>query len=171
MLRRIINRIKVSNHPWKSTLYVGSDLDGNMYFEGPPVREGISLSRRSIEYADGRSHISQYEPNAIPVQWQAWLRHTRTTAPTQQELMDEISHRRFIQQRVQEIATADLEATRFAAEGSGPLLNSGTTEACAEETSGLQPHLSSPVSPHKTNRDNSFAPESWQPSSSSKSKP
>ncbi|KAH6566853.1 hypothetical protein BASA83_008206 [Batrachochytrium salamandrivorans] len=153
MLRRIINRIKVSNHPWKSTLYVGSDLDGNMYFEGPPVREGISLSRRSIEYADGRSHISQYEPNAIP------------------ELMDEISHRRFIQQRVQEIATADLEATRFAAEGSGPLLNSGTTEACAEETSGLQPHLSSPVSPHKTNRDNSFAPESWQPSSSSKSKP
>ncbi|EGF78037.1 hypothetical protein BATDEDRAFT_91193 [Batrachochytrium dendrobatidis JAM81] len=165
MLRRLFNKIKVINQPWKATRYVGSDLEGNMYFEGPPVREGISLPRRSIEYADGRSNISQYEPNAIPIQWQAWLRHTRETAPTVQELQDEIARRLYIQKRaleIQEQENALLENERIQQDRL-PLTNLESKDA----TTSNMNHTKSHTDAQQRNPSDDFVPESWQPNTKS----
>ncbi|KAI9193039.1 uncharacterized protein BJ171DRAFT_535092 [Polychytrium aggregatum] len=86
-IQRLINRWQVIPLPWRRDRFVGYDLDGNMYFEGPPIREGTHYPRRRVAYADGREHFDQYEPNSIPVQWQAWMRHTRPAEPTIQELI------------------------------------------------------------------------------------
>ena len=75
--RSLINKLKTINFPWKKHKFIGYDLSGNMYFEGPPVRSGMSRSHRMMNYAHGEVHISDYNPNAIPVAWQLWLRHTR----------------------------------------------------------------------------------------------
>lgn len=40
--------------------------------------------RRRIEYADGRNSFLDYQANDIPIQWQAWLRHTRPDAPSKE---------------------------------------------------------------------------------------
>ncbi|KAJ3259174.1 hypothetical protein HK103_002841 [Boothiomyces macroporosus] len=68
MLRKLINRIKVIDLPWSPKRFRGYDLDGNMYFEEPSRREGISQSRRFVKYADGRYNPHEYDPNMIPIQ-------------------------------------------------------------------------------------------------------
>jgi NADH:ubiquinone oxidoreductase subunit len=84
------------NLPWSSKRFQGSDLDGNYYFEDASVGKG----KRTIVYADGRNHISQYNPDSIPVEWQAWLRHTRNDPPTIQELGLNLRQQELIQERV-----------------------------------------------------------------------
>jgi NADH:ubiquinone oxidoreductase subunit len=86
MIRKLINRLRTLNTPWSNKLFVGHDLQGNMYFEEPMIKRGINFPRRSVIYQDGRNHLSQYDPDSIPVQWQAWMRHTRLDPPTLQEL-------------------------------------------------------------------------------------
>ncbi|KAJ9050994.1 hypothetical protein DSO57_1009077 [Entomophthora muscae] len=61
---------------------VGTDLQGNRYYEEPRG----SFPRRTIELNDGRSHYQDVSDTDLPVQWMAWLRHTRSHAPTHQEL-------------------------------------------------------------------------------------
>ena len=56
--------------------------------------------KRTIIYADGRNHFFQYDPNDIPVQWQAWLRNTRPNPPTLEEIEQDKIH----QERVQALA-------------------------------------------------------------------
>ncbi|KAI8916106.1 hypothetical protein EDD86DRAFT_174618, partial [Gorgonomyces haynaldii] len=82
MLRNLSNQWKMLRLPWRSTQFRGRDLEGNMYFETP--RPGMR-PRRHIEYLDGNPY-NEYHPNSIPVQWMAWLRHTREDAPPLDEL-------------------------------------------------------------------------------------
>ena len=81
---------------------MGYDLEGNMYFESPNLRqrEGINNTRRTVIYSDGRNALSQYNPDALPIQWQAWLRHTRNDAPTVAELEAEVARLDYIGQKV-----------------------------------------------------------------------
>ncbi|CAO3607840.1 unnamed protein product [Cunninghamella blakesleeana] len=44
-----------------------------------------------------------YNQNLLPVQWQAWLRHTRFEAPTVEELIKEQYRRQLIQQRAKKL--------------------------------------------------------------------
>ncbi|WVQ71984.1 hypothetical protein IAR50_001527 [Cryptococcus sp. DSM 104548] len=63
----------------------GYDLQGNRYFELPNPMGG--RMKRSVEYAINRD-IAEYGRAELkpPVQWRAWLSHTRSDAPTRQEL-------------------------------------------------------------------------------------
>ena len=87
------------NLPWSSKLFRGSDLNGNLYFEDTSVGKG----KRTISYADGRNHISQYDPHSIPIEWQAWLRHTRRDPPTIQELNSNLMQQLSIKEKVLKI--------------------------------------------------------------------
>jgi NADH:ubiquinone oxidoreductase subunit len=91
MLKKILNRLRTINTPWSTKQFIGYDLKGNMYFEEPMIKRGINFPRRSVVYQDGRNHISQYDPESIPVQWQAWMRHTRQDPPTFEELERDIA--------------------------------------------------------------------------------
>ncbi|KAJ3178337.1 hypothetical protein HDU87_003649 [Geranomyces variabilis] len=103
MFRRAINALKATNLPWRSHRLVGRDLDGNMYFEGPATRAGTDRTRRTIEYYDGRTEFYQYDPNAIPPQWQSWLRHCRDDAPSVAELQRAEQQRVLTVQRAREL--------------------------------------------------------------------
>jgi NADH dehydrogenase [ubiquinone] 1 alpha subcomplex assembly factor 2 len=95
MWKSLLNRLKTMNLPFKSKIYVAKDLQGNRYFE-----DG---RRRIIEYQDGRNHPSQYYPDTIPLEFQAWLRHTRADAPTLEELQRNQEYKNTVQQNIKEL--------------------------------------------------------------------
>ncbi|KAJ1564656.1 hypothetical protein HK405_014292, partial [Cladochytrium tenue] len=68
--------------PWREGRLAGQDLDGNLYWEAASRRPAGDLTRRWIEYADGRADPARFDADRLPVQWLAWLRHTRGDAPT-----------------------------------------------------------------------------------------
>ncbi|KAI8819371.1 uncharacterized protein EV422DRAFT_534489 [Fimicolochytrium jonesii] len=103
MLGRLTASLKAINWPWRSHKLVGRDLLGNMYFEGPPMRAGTDRTRRIIEYFDGRTEYYKYEPELIPAQWQAWLRHTRNAPPSIEELQQAEAQRLLTIQRAREL--------------------------------------------------------------------
>ncbi|KAJ3300150.1 hypothetical protein HDU76_006147 [Blyttiomyces sp. JEL0837] len=74
------------NQPWRPLKFMGRDLQGNKYYEGPPIRAGTALPRRTIEYKNKRLEYSDYDSSTIPVQWMSWLRHTRDNPPSIEEL-------------------------------------------------------------------------------------
>lgn len=101
MWKTVKTKLKTVNLPWGKA-YKGSDLIGNMYFEAPSTAIGLS-KKRTIEYSDGRNHISQYDPDTIPIEWQSWMRHTRKDPPTITELLTNISNQKQVQERVEEL--------------------------------------------------------------------
>jgi NADH dehydrogenase [ubiquinone] 1 alpha subcomplex assembly factor 2 len=109
MLKKILNRIKTINTRWSTKKFIGYDLQGNMYFEEPMIKRGINFPRRSVTYEDGRNHISEYDPNSIPVQWQAWMRHTRPDPPTIQELQNEVERQIQTQENIKKLAEKRIE--------------------------------------------------------------
>ncbi|KAG2199855.1 hypothetical protein INT46_009347 [Mucor plumbeus] len=48
---------------------------------------------------NSENDLTVFHQNKLPVQWQAWLRHTRTIAPTIQELVQEERRRALVQER------------------------------------------------------------------------
>lgn len=60
-------------HTWLYGRQIGSDGDGNRYFETKSAKAGIKL-RRWVVYAGAA------EATAVPPEWHAWLHYT-TAAP------------------------------------------------------------------------------------------
>ncbi|KAI8612924.1 hypothetical protein BC830DRAFT_518998 [Chytriomyces sp. MP71] len=99
--------------PWRPNRLVGSDPRGEfLFFEGPPVHSGsLSRTRRVVEYMNGRQE--EYTADQIPVQWMAWLRHTRTDPPSHQVLAADAQRER-IQILARQIEAKDaVEAARY----------------------------------------------------------
>ncbi|KAF9365258.1 hypothetical protein BGX34_010735 [Mortierella sp. NVP85] len=63
----------------------GRDHDGNLFFEKPDPNGG-RYPRRTVELADPQLSEANYDDANIAVQWQAWLRNTRHTPPTMEEI-------------------------------------------------------------------------------------
>ncbi|KAM0749312.1 hypothetical protein T439DRAFT_381683 [Meredithblackwellia eburnea MCA 4105] len=85
ILRRTMRVMKLG----KEKYYVGSDLEGNSFYQRPPGPEHDPTdwrqSKRTVEYAVARP-LSEYRFYSIPVQWTAWMRRTRKEPPTIAEL-------------------------------------------------------------------------------------
>ncbi|GAA99181.1 uncharacterized protein L969DRAFT_102557 [Mixia osmundae IAM 14324] len=101
--------------------YVGTDLQGNCYFEIPYGLE-YRKSRRTVKYAVDKEW-SDYQPNDMPPQWSAWLRRTRTDAPTMQELQGEAQRVARLQQNVARLRIAYADEKRRIAEDNTRLLS------------------------------------------------
>ena len=106
MIRAIYRKVQTFPLPFKTTKFVGYDLQGNMYFEGPAVRDGLAATRRSIDYHDSRDPYAHYTPDAIPAQWQAWMRHTREDAPSLTELQQDAVRQAQVKAKAAELDAA-----------------------------------------------------------------
>ncbi|KAL2918662.1 hypothetical protein HK105_201496 [Polyrhizophydium stewartii] len=165
MIRLLARRIKALNLPWQANRFMGYDLDGNMYFEGPPTREGVTLPRRSVEYRGGAIHPSQYDPSTIPVQWLAWMRHTRADPPTIDELHADAARRAFVEQRALELESKDAAERAAQMERQAALIASANAQSAAQplaEPVQATPPPAPPPEPSKP-AGQGFTPESWQP--------
>ncbi|KAJ3935805.1 MAG: hypothetical protein NXY57DRAFT_988176 [Lentinula lateritia] len=70
---------------WHPTGFVGRDLEGNSYYEksNPLKSAGYARSKRSVKYRnpdDMWKYIGG--SNRLPIQWSAWLAHTRPNPPS-----------------------------------------------------------------------------------------
>ncbi|KAI0356095.1 hypothetical protein OH77DRAFT_1495841 [Trametes cingulata] len=109
-LFRLLRRLRSSRG------FVGRDLEGNQYFEYPNVH-GDSRPRRIVKYAEGRD-MWEYVggQKRLPVQWTAWLAHTRPHPPTLEELQGDLERQRRILFNVALIEAREREeAARIAA--------------------------------------------------------
>ncbi|KAJ2351590.1 hypothetical protein H4S02_013598 [Coemansia sp. RSA 2611] len=137
--------------PWRKDVLAGADLDGNLYFERS-VRSA-QRSRRHVMYKKNMP-VAEYSDQTIPIQWQAWMRHTRKQPPTIQELLQDAERRRKMAENVHRLATK--EASQGAV--------SGPEAAHATSSSHSQPQKTTPrTSPPP---GESFEPEGWVPTSS-----
>ncbi|KAI3625760.1 hypothetical protein CBS9595_001121 [Malassezia furfur] len=98
---------------------VGKDLAENTYYEFPAINgsKDPRHTRRVIKWKESR-HMSDYNPKDIPIQWDAWMRHTRRQPPTIQELVQDLERQRIVLHNARVIemreqaAQAQLEAVR-----------------------------------------------------------
>ncbi|RDB29916.1 NADH-ubiquinone oxidoreductase assembly factor N7BML [Hypsizygus marmoreus] len=77
--------------------YVGRDLEGNRFYEHPSSSSDPRRTKRTVQYHkpdDMWKYIGGGK--RIPVQWSAWLTHTRPNPPSLEELQTDMAR----QQRV-----------------------------------------------------------------------
>ncbi|OCH87223.1 hypothetical protein OBBRIDRAFT_781977 [Obba rivulosa] len=89
LLRRIWSRIT------RPTQFVGTDLEGNRFYEYPSTTDDSRRTKRVVKYAKGRDMLHYIAgERRLPVQWMSWLTHTRFHPPTVQELQADLERQR-----------------------------------------------------------------------------
>ncbi|TRM63583.1 hypothetical protein BD626DRAFT_494735 [Schizophyllum amplum] len=84
----------------KPTRMVGRDLEGNRYYE-MPIAGRTTRTSRSIRYkSDEDQYAYMSRQKNLPVQWTAWLSHTRPNPPTLEELQADFERQRRLQMKV-----------------------------------------------------------------------
>ncbi|KOS13064.1 hypothetical protein Malapachy_1684 [Malassezia pachydermatis] len=72
----------------KARYIVGRDLENNVYYELPSLQGANDPNRtRRVVKWNSWKYPSDYNPKDMPIQWDAWMRHTRHTPPTIEELL------------------------------------------------------------------------------------
>ncbi|KIK68531.1 hypothetical protein GYMLUDRAFT_35970 [Collybiopsis luxurians FD-317 M1] len=163
--------------------FVGQDLQGNSYYEraNPLNGAGYSRPKRSVKYRrpdDMWNYIGGSK--RLPIQWSAWLAHTRANPPTIQELQVDLLRQQRVQQsaalieetfqqeraqmRLLESTTSDVP-TPPAVKNQGPsttALESSVPSQSPENTPPTSETRQSASSLPKTGTDD-YRPESWTP--------
>ncbi|CAA7270218.1 unnamed protein product [Cyclocybe aegerita] len=101
-LSRIWNTVK---NP--AVRFVGRDLEGNRFYESRSLIDP-NRPRRTIEYHDPENSW-QYIGGGkrLPIQWSAWLTHTRRNPPTIQELQVDSTRMQRLAENVARIEARD----------------------------------------------------------------
>ncbi|KAL8303739.1 hypothetical protein RB597_004858 [Gaeumannomyces tritici] len=167
--------------PWRKRFLVGSDLQGNTYWEFRDVRAGPDAPgpgrwRRIVQYPRS-THYSEVK---VTPQWSQWLRHVREDPPSLEEQRADVARRERIRLLAAE-ADARWEAKPRVMDdpashaAAGPTLASqpGGGEA---RPGGLEPGPEAPGAakledPWKRARggpSEDWQPEAWNPSKSCK---
>ncbi|KAH8551856.1 hypothetical protein BGW37DRAFT_314927 [Umbelopsis sp. PMI_123] len=96
---------KTSRFPWKKHVLIGYDLSGNEYWEAPNPNRPSYVAGRTKRWVKmlEKQRESDFTQDKLPVQWQAWLRHTRPTSPTIQEIIAADKRRLMIQERARQL--------------------------------------------------------------------
>ncbi|KAG7448686.1 uncharacterized protein BT62DRAFT_929777 [Guyanagaster necrorhizus] len=98
---------KLIRHP---TGFVGRDLEGNMFFERHNPLPEARRTKRTVKYRnpdDMWLYIGG--PKRLPVQWSAWLSHTRPDPPTIQELQTDLARQERVSRNAALIEARDRE--------------------------------------------------------------
>ncbi|KAF8531095.1 hypothetical protein JB92DRAFT_3092431 [Gautieria morchelliformis] len=151
----------------KQRRLVGYDLEGNRFYESPPGVIDPQRARRTVEYRksgdlwDTAAGISR-----LPAQWNAWLAHTRNSAPTLDELKSDIARQEKVAFNVARLKQKEDEENRRRSQTSAilprPKLdpNPGRFEPEPESISPQAPP-SKPIGP-------THEPQTWVPRSARK---
>ncbi|KAG1467708.1 hypothetical protein G6F56_004255 [Rhizopus delemar] len=98
LFQKISSTYKTSRFPWKKHALIGYDLSGNEYWDCPNPLGG--RMKRWVQMKDiDNNDYTVFNQNLLPVQWQAWLRHTRQVPPTIVELVQEEKRKQIVLQR------------------------------------------------------------------------
>ncbi|KAI8388383.1 uncharacterized protein BYT42DRAFT_491665 [Radiomyces spectabilis] len=143
---------KRTRFPWKKHALIGSDLDGNEYWEMPNPLGGRPKRWVQMRQEDDYTIFRQ---DQLPVQWQAWLRHTRYEAPTTQDLIKEIQRQAIVQQRAKQL-DMEWEQRKLQLAAEAEAENQPATKLEAKATSQHQ---------QPTGQGETFVPGAWNPSS------
>lgn len=123
IVRRLWQRIL------KPTYFVGKDMEGNKYFEYPNANNG--RSKRTVKYRKNEDMWAYVASGKrLPVQWSAWLTHTRPDPPGIEELQADLAR----QQRVK-LNAAILEARDEAERANRERLEAPSHHSAAEAQS------------------------------------
>ncbi|ORZ16285.1 hypothetical protein BCR42DRAFT_414728 [Absidia repens] len=149
LVQRLSLAYKNAKLPWKKNVLVGTDLDGNEYWEMPSP-----LGGRYKRWVQMKEHddYAVFNQNQLPVQWQAWLRHTRFEAPSIPELIQEQRRRLIIQERAKKV---DQEWAQRKLQ-----LQEEQREAARLEESR---HKQEPKASEPTGQGDTFVPGEWTP--------
>ncbi|KAF8960352.1 hypothetical protein BDZ97DRAFT_1834274 [Flammula alnicola] len=87
--------------------YVGRDLEGNKFFETRSPNDP-SRTKRTVQYDDPED-VWKYIGGGkrLPIQWSAWLTHTRNNAPTLEELQADMARQQRLSANVAMIEARD----------------------------------------------------------------
>lgn len=100
--KRLVHKFQARRDiPFRKKFFIGYDLHGNTYWEFSPDGN-LQRLRRKMEPFQEYIFKADYF-STVPPQWLQWLRRTRSTPPTLQELINE-------QQRQQNIKVLAKEA-------------------------------------------------------------
>ncbi|XP_008819676.1 NADH dehydrogenase [ubiquinone] 1 alpha subcomplex assembly factor 2 isoform X2 [Nannospalax galili] len=139
--------------------HVGTDQLGNKYYyiaeyknwRGQTIRE-----KRIVETANKKE--LDYEVGDIPTEWEAWIRRTRKTPPTMEEILKNEKYREEMKIKSKEFYEKD----KLSKETSEELLPSPVATQIKGHASspdfGKEEHSVAPTSTGKT-----FQPGSWMP--------
>ncbi|KDQ13399.1 hypothetical protein BOTBODRAFT_56184 [Botryobasidium botryosum FD-172 SS1] len=104
----------IANRPNKH--YVGRDLQGNQFFEYPSSTDDPRRTKRKVEYKqDGSKDMWDYalRTGNLPIQWTAWLSHTRPHPPTLEELEHDLARRHRVLTNAAILETRDQEERKL----------------------------------------------------------
>ncbi|KAJ1730727.1 hypothetical protein LPJ61_002868 [Coemansia biformis] len=144
---RLYMQWKALRLPWRRDVLAGADFDGNMYFER--FVRGAHRPRRLVVYRE-RLPLSEYSDTTIPVQWQAWMRHTRAQPPALAELAEDARRRERVAANVEKLARAEASVA-------GP----------SESAPALGPREQHQQLFQKAAPGERFQPENWGPAAAS----
>ncbi|KAG9296885.1 hypothetical protein G9A89_006840 [Geosiphon pyriformis] len=154
MLSKLAIAWRRASFPWRPSLYVGSDLDGNEYYETKNV---VNDRHRRLVVLKDNEIVSDYTGKEIPVQWQSWLRHTRYDSPTLEELEMANKQRELVIERAKDL---DKEWSKrkleLAQQKEVPLIDKPEPKVSFPQLQDFRP----PMIP-----SDDYEPEEWKPTS------
>lgn len=160
LYQRLSLSYKTSRFPWKKHALIGYDLTGNEYWDCPNPLGG--RMKRWVQMVDGSDNdLTVFKQNKLPVQWQAWLRHTRNVAPTIEELVQEERRRAIIQGRAKAL-DQEWEQRKLYLEKQKEAEQAEVDRLAALENAEEQKVRSS----QPTGHGDTFSPGEWNPTSS-----
>ncbi|KAF9485022.1 hypothetical protein BDN70DRAFT_871713 [Pholiota conissans] len=100
-LKRIWNVVR---HPIR---YVGRDLEGNTFYETRSLNDS-AITKRTVQYSNPED-VWKYIGGGkrLPIQWSAWLTHTRLHPPTLEELSADMVRQQRVRANVALIEARD----------------------------------------------------------------
>lgn len=163
---------------WRSK-FVGRDLYGNKFYEYPSTTDDPRRTRRMVKYLD-KGKITEYAIGGLklPVQWSAWLAHTRRDPPSVEELLRDDERQRIVRHNAEILAIRDETSHRLEITDAEDKMRSDIVAAPMDRAQGLG--ISNPSEPSFINRnplpkktfqtaqkpttpDADYSPQSWSP--------
>ncbi|XP_056680853.1 NADH dehydrogenase [ubiquinone] 1 alpha subcomplex assembly factor 2 isoform X1 [Monodelphis domestica] len=144
--------------------HVGTDQFGNKYYYIPQRKNWLGQTLRERRVIETNMKEVDYKEGDIPSEWEAWIRKTRKTPPSIEEIMKNQKYREDIKMKIKDISEKE------------KLLNiSDNKEKLVDSPVQIQikGHASAPdfgkshPSEDPTSTGKTFQPGSWLPQESS----
>ncbi|XP_028380451.1 NADH dehydrogenase [ubiquinone] 1 alpha subcomplex assembly factor 2 [Phyllostomus discolor] len=143
---------------------VGTDQFGNKYYHIPEYKNwrGQTIREKRIVEAASKREID-YDVGDIPTEWEAWIRRTRKTPPTMEEILKNEKYREEIQRKSKDLDEQEKLLSKESSELLAPPVETQIKGHASAPYFGKEEPSVAPTSTGKT-----FQPGSWMPQDSKK---
>ncbi|XP_036918786.1 NADH dehydrogenase [ubiquinone] 1 alpha subcomplex assembly factor 2 [Sturnira hondurensis] len=143
---------------------VGTDQFGNKYYHIPEYKNwrGQTIREKRVVEAASKREID-YEVGDIPTEWEAWIRRTRKTPPTMEEILKNEKYREEIQIKSKDFYEKEKLLSKENNELLAPPVEMQIKGHASAPYFGKEEPSVAPTSTGKT-----FQPGSWMPQDSKK---